>query len=78
VIAVRPRKGTLVDLAHVAEARRVLADATRCPGSARPVVADEVVLDDVVLCPDCGGAVTVGWAEQSRQVADHKRPEVRL
>jgi hypothetical protein len=77
VIAVRPRKGTLVDLAHVAEARQVLADATRCPGSGRVVPAAEVVIDDVVLCDACGEAVGTevvrGPGGHSRVVVDHKK-----
>lgn len=76
MIAVRrpDRRG----LDHVAEARRQLAEAVRCPGTAAPVTDHDLVLDGQALCPTCEQAVPVEWIAQARQLAAHNRPEVQL
>lgn len=75
----RPRPtGTLFALDHLAACRQILAAASRCPGSGTPVADRDLVVNSTVLCPTCEQAIPVEWVDQTRRVADHKRPEVDL
>lgn len=68
-------RGNLFDLARVADARRALEDAIRCPGTAGDVEPNALVLKGTVLCDTCGQAAPVEWADGRRVVGFHARPK---
>lgn len=71
--------GTLFAREHLAECRRLLEAAARCPGTGAPLAEGVLVTAGRATCPVCAQPTSIVPTDSGEhELAAHDRPEVRL